>query len=152
MKAWLLTWETYTVTPAEHIVAVLTSRRSTSAVAELMEFLVLRANAGAKSAAYYANRRRELVYRAQTPLGINGVPHGDRIMCGHDPWLYGRIVSQLEVKVDNATKEEIVSWQEPRDLRWEDESARSVVTAREGKRKTVRRLNRPLSQDVSSYA
>jgi len=148
MNAWLLTWVCNTAKVEEQLVAILTSRRSDASVAELMELLVLRANSTARSVAYYANRRRELVYKAQTPLAINRVPHGERILCGHDPWLYGRKVSELEVQVDEASNQEVVTWREPNDFRWTDGSERGIEIAKQGERKSLRRPNRPLSADV----
>jgi hypothetical protein len=148
VKAWLLTWECNTSSVKEKIVAVLCSRRSDQAVAGLMEFLVLRATSSAHSLAYYANRRKELVYRAQTPLAINRVPHGERILCGHDPWLYGRKVSALRVELDAASNEELVSWREPDDFRWTDGSERAIEVARAGIVKSLRRPNRALSADI----
>ena len=148
MKAWLLSWECNTSTVAEKIAAILSSRRSDRAIAELMELLVLRANSTARNVAYYANRKRELVYKAQTPLSINRVPHGERILCGHDPWLYGRKVTDFKVVVDESADEEILTWREPDDFRWVDKSERHVEIAKSGEYKTLRRPNRPLSTDI----
>jgi hypothetical protein len=148
MNAWLLTWECNTSKTREKVVAILSSRRSDRAVAELMEFLVLRANSTARNVAYYANRRKELVYKAQTPLPINRVPHGERILCGHDPWLYGRKVTDFEVVVDESRNEEVLTWREPDDYRWKDKSESHIEVARKGGVKSVRRPNTPLSTDI----
>lgn len=151
MNAWLLTWEWTSTEPTEKIAAILSSRRSDSAIADLMELLVLRSRYPAKEVAYYANRKREMVYKAQTPLGINGVPHGERIMCGHDPWLYGRKVRDLKVAVDESNDEEVITWREPNNFKWADESKRSIVVASEGEVKHWRRPNKPLSKDVWAW-
>jgi hypothetical protein len=148
VNAWLLTWECNTSSVKERIVAILSARRSGGTVAELMELLVLRANSTARNVAYYANRRRDLVYKAQTPLDINRVPHGERILCGHDPWLYGRKVKNLKIEVDASKDEEVVRWQEPDDFRWTDASERRIEVAKEGQQKSLRRPNVPLSTDI----
>lgn len=148
MNAWLLTWEWSSTKPAEKIVAVLSSRRSDSFVAELMELLILRATYTARDIAYYANRKREMAYKAQTPLNVNGVPHGERILCGHDPWLYGRKVSDLMIVVDLSTNEEVLTWKEPNNFKWAEGSTSSIVVAAEGEFKQWRRPNKPLSTDT----
>ncbi len=150
MNAWLLTWECNTAKVKERIVAILSSRKSDRAVAEIMELLVLRANSTARNNAYYANRKRELVYKAQTPLAINRVPHGERILCGHDPWLYGRKVTDLEVEVDESSNEEVLRWREPIDYRWTDSPERSIEVAKQGEYKSLRRPDRPLAADIYS--
>lgn len=116
-----------------------------------MELLVLRSRYPAKEAAYYANRKNAMVYRAQTPLVINDIPHGGRVLCGHDPWLYGRRVRDLRVVVDTNTDEEVITWREPNNGKWADESKRSIVVATEGELKQWRRPNKPLSKDVWAW-
>jgi hypothetical protein len=149
MNAWLLTWKWYQSEPKETVAAILSARKGDQSVSELMELLVLRSISGCASAAYYANRRRELVYKAMTPLAINSVPHGERILCGHDPWLYGRKVKSLKIELDRTTNEEIISWVEPDDFRFKDTQNLRVEVAALGKPVTMRRPNKPLSLDVS---
>lgn len=151
MNAWLLTWEWTSTEPTEKIAAILSPRRSDSAIADLMELLVLRSRYPAKEVAYYANRKRQMVYKAQTPLRISGVPHGERILCGRDPWLYGRKVRDLKVTLDETNDEEVITWQEPKDFKWADESKRSIVVASEGEVRQWRRPNKPLSKDVCAW-
>ena len=148
MRAWLITWECNTSSVVERIVAVLSSRKSDSAVAELMELLVLRATSSVHSLAHYANRRKELVYKAQTPLVINRVPHGERILCGHDPWLYGRKVTGLQIEVSASGNEEVVSWREPDDFGWTNETEREIQVAKAGVVKSLSRRSVPLTSDI----
>ena len=148
VNAWLLTWECNTAKVRERLVAILSSRRSERVIAELMELLVLRASSTAASVAYYANRRRELVDKAITPLVINGVPYGERIRCGHDPWLYGRKVRELKIVLDQRTDEEVVTWREPDDFRSTNGNPGRIEIAKHGITKEWRRPNRPLSADI----
>ena len=148
MNAWLLTWTFTAIEPAEKLVAILPSRRSERNVAELMEFLVLKATSGAGFNAFCVNRRKDLVYKANMTLVISKVPHGNRIFCGHDPWLYGRKVRNLTVSQDESSNEEIISWTEPDNYKL-DEDGRSVVVADRGKSDQLRRRNDyPLSKDI----
>jgi hypothetical protein len=133
MNAWLLTWEWTTTRPREKIVAILSSRRSDASIAELVELLVQRTLCGAHDLAYYANRRKKLICKAETPLIINSIPHGQRVLCGHGPWLYGRVVTDLKVMMDGATDEEVLTWQEPPQYRWAGSSMTAIELAAEGK-------------------
>ena len=72
-------------------------------------------------------------------------------MCGHDPWLYGRKVRDLKVAVDESNDEEVITWREPNNFKWADESKRSIVVASEGEVKHWRRPNKPLSKDVWAW-
>ena len=72
-------------------------------------------------------------------------------MCGHDPWIYGRKVRDLKVTLDETNDEEVITWREPKDFKWADESKRSIVVASEGEVKQWRRPNKPLSKDVWAW-
>jgi hypothetical protein len=148
MRAWLLTWVFTSTEPKEKVVAILPARRSDRSVAELMELLVQRAMSGAGSALHYLHRRKQLVHKAQTPLVINKVPHGQRVLCGHDPWLYGRVVSELKVVVDQQSGDEVLLWVEPDDWKFADGERSNVEVASAGEHCELRRPNRPLSGDV----
>lgn len=148
MNAWLITCERLDVRPEpyEEIAAILSGRRSERSVAEFMEFLYLRATCDALSMAYYANLPKEMIGRAQYPQPINGVPH-ERISCGHNPWLYGRRVTNLTISRDG--DDEVLKWQEPRTFRWEGASRTEFETAEAGELKEWRRpVNCPLSEDA----
>jgi len=148
VKAWLLTWTWLKYEPAESLVAILSSRKSDRSVAELMELLVLRSQGAAVENAHYAHRPKPPSLKAQTPLLINRVPHGDRVLCGYDPWLYGRKVSDLHIVLDRAANEEVLSWREPDDYAWAEPDERTLTPAAQGKPKQLRRPNGPLSADA----
>lgn len=147
MRAWLLTWVYHKSKVQEEIVAVLSSRKSDKTVSELVEFIVLRANSSVINMAYYANRRDKLVYKASTSQLINGVPHGERVLCGHDPWLYARKVTDFKVDFDEKSNEEIVSWREPDNYRWTQDK-RSIEVSELGSLKVIRRQKKELSSDI----
>lgn len=148
MNAWLITWERLDVRPElyEKIAAILSSRRSEHSVAEFMEFLYLRATCDASDMAYFANRPRKMIGRAQYPQSINEMPH-ERILCGHNPWLYGRRVTNLTVSREG--EDEVIRWQEPPTFRWKGTSRTVFEIAEVGELKEWRRpANRPLSEDA----
>jgi hypothetical protein len=148
VNAWLVTWEgTEHRKQLDRVAAIMGSRRSEGAVAEYVEMLYLRAMCDAQDMAYYANRPGKFPYRAQKGLLINQVPHGDHVLCGHNPWLYARKVSKLEVRRDG--KFEVLSWQEPPTIRWKGDSRVEFDAWTPGKPGSCRRLaERPLSEDI----
>jgi hypothetical protein len=143
MKAWLLTWKWYDSERSEKVVVIISSRRSEKYIREFVELLVMASEYNATDMAYFANKRRESQYQAKCPLNINGVPHGDRMICGNDPLLYARKVSSLKVKRDKKTGEEVLSWREPDDYE-SSNTKREVVIASQGIETTIRRPNESL--------
>ncbi len=93
---------------------------------------------------YFSNKRREIPYQTQEVDIINKLPHGDRIRCGHNPWIYARKVSNLIIEVNEATDSEILTWQEPRVFRWKDENRLDIVLDREGATKSLERRRSPV--------
>jgi hypothetical protein len=94
-----------------------------------------------------ANRPKKMIYRADYPQLINGVPHGARILCGNNPWLYGRRVRNLEIRKEGVT--EVITWQEPPTWRRKASSGFEIEIVSEGELKEWRRPgNRPLSEDA----
>ena len=111
MNAWVITWEGTSshINDENRLVAIIGARRSSSYITELVEFLYLRASSGADEMAYFANRPKKKPHKAERRLMINLVPHGDRVSCGDNPFLYARKVSNLSVVVDKETDTEKIS-------------------------------------------
>jgi hypothetical protein len=109
MKAWLVTWEWLSneATVADHIAAILNSRWSIQRVAQTVEFLYIKGTACASDMAAYARRSTSQPYRVEGDF--NG-----RMTCGHNPWLFARLVSNLKVSIDPETRLETIAWIEPR--------------------------------------
>jgi hypothetical protein len=49
---------------------------------------------------------------------INGIPHGGRMICGYNPWLHARIVSDLKIESDDERDCEVIRWREPPVFQW----------------------------------
>ena len=148
MKAWLITWENAEVRRKlpEKIAAVLSSRLSSGRVAELVELLMLRATCDASSMAHYARRPKDRLHHAETSLLINQIPHGDRVLCGSNPWLYGRKVSELSIRRERDC--EVLSWREPPTTRWKT-PMREFGPWTDGEVMQHRRpVDRPVSEDI----
>jgi len=106
MKAWLITWDWTgdAAAVADVVVGVLNPRWGDRRVADMVEFLYSNTTANISELAHYAKRPSNNPYRAEIRNG--------RIHCGHNPFLYARIVSDLKIEIGSDGKESI-TWKEP---------------------------------------
>ncbi len=110
MNAWLLTWEG-TAGPAvvsdKKIIAILPSRRSAAAVADLVDVLYCRSVDSAFDMASMANKRaqRKSMYRHLYSTN-------SRFFYGRNPCIFARQVTDLRIKQDLDGKSELLSWRE----------------------------------------
>ena len=118
MKAWLVTWEWC----GEHakrddkIAAIFNPRFGGVRVRELVEFLY--ANEYTLSERMDLARGRPNPYPAKFGT-LDDVPWDGEIICGHNPYLRGRLVEDLTVQRD-ANGKETANWKErPKpDINW----------------------------------
>ena len=139
MNAWLITWEgtSQKITDENRIIGIIGSRRSESFVAELVEFIYLRNSSTAFEMAYVANRPKKKPYPVERVQIINGVPHGERLICGHNPWIYARKVENLNIELDGNV--EIITWKEPNNYRWKNKRKMEIEIDERGAIKTIRK-------------
>ncbi len=106
MKAWLITWDWTgdAAAVADVVVGILNSSWADKRVADIVEFLYSNTTANISELAHYAKKPSNNPYRAEI---CNG-----RIHCGHNPFLYARIVSDLTIEIDSDGKE-LITWMEP---------------------------------------
>ena len=108
MNAWLLTWEG-TSGPAlsrdRKIVAILSARRTSGAVADIVDTLYCRTVDSAYGMVSLANKRsqRERQYKL---LGSTS----QRFFYGGNPCIFARVVSELTVDTSDAQDTETVRW------------------------------------------
>lgn len=116
-KAWLITWEwigNYAAMP-EKVACILNSRTSPERVREILELLYANTKYNLSERLNYA-RRHFNPYPAQFG-SIEGVTWTGEITCGHNPWLYARLVESLLIESDPDGKEH-VRWAERQGLRY----------------------------------
>lgn len=149
MNAWLLTWDGTSpkITDENRIIGIIGSRRSKNFVADLVEFIYSRNTSSASDMAYIANRPKQKPFQAEKTQIINGVPHGERIICGHNPWIYARKVRNLRITQEDDF--EIVTWREPDNYQWKNKQKMEIVVEKKGstrklKRSTEHRLSREM--------
>jgi hypothetical protein len=126
ISAWLVTWEwtSDSASVVDRIAAVISGRKSTASVAEFVEWYYALTSFSAAELVAYARSPKSNPYRATTMEMINHVPHGERILCGAHPWLYGRKVKNLVVESQPDSGLETVSWMEPPIFRWRTDRSR----------------------------
>lgn len=116
MKAWLITWETAGGAAAEnHIASILSARTGPEDVRKYVEQIYADSEYSLRERAEmarYNKPRRNNPYPAEF---MRVTPKGPRfrgqIMCGHNPYLYGRLVENIEI-VDLADFESTITWDE----------------------------------------
>lgn len=140
MKIWLVTWEwgSDSSRVADKIAAVLDYRYSCKTFPRFVEFLYARATSNVKELLYYARYRKNNPYQAKIGISLNGIPHGDRIFCGANPYLYARYVSDFFVDDDVDNDLEIITWTEPDSYRF-TKDGNHIEIAQKGKKEHTKR-------------
>jgi len=93
-----------------NVAAILNYRLSGYTVREFVERLYINNYGSLSQRVAYAKNKKNNPYPAQ-PHSINGVPWLDRIICGHNPELYARLVDDIRVHIDENGKE-VLTWKE----------------------------------------
>ena len=111
-KAWLITWEGSKVNKSQQVVNIFDSRISTQRVKDFLENYYIACHYSLFEKATYASNpsRKRNPYPAESAK-LNGVPWHGQFTCGHNPFLFARIVKNLIVSIDKK-KKEIISWEE----------------------------------------
>lgn len=147
MNAWLLTWEGTlgpAVEPDNKILAILSSRRSSSSVEDIVDTLYCRNVDSAHDMMLYANKRKQRVARYRA--------HGSmpsRFLYGRNPYIFARLVTDLKVSRDETKRRETIRWTDPAVFGNADSGSglKEIYPSRECE--VVRSL-RPLAFDIHS--
>jgi len=145
MNAWLLTWEGTgrNVTPENKIVAIVSSRRSSSFIEDLVEVLYCRTADSAYDAARGANRSRQRRNQLRATFSAN-----NQIFFGRNPLIFARRVTNLVVVQNETQGMETITWLDPPYLKIQSPDYMPVVADRERIRCLVRPINLSLSQEL----
>lgn len=110
MNAWLLTWEG-TTGPAlaadKKIIAILSSRRSETAIADVVDVLYCRSVDSAFDMASLLNKRAARKRQYRHLYSTNS-----RLFYGRDPCIFARQVTNLRIERDLSTRSELLRWHE----------------------------------------
>lgn len=111
MSAWLITWEEHAPRrrrPArDRIVAILDPRTSSETIKTIVEAFHNSSQYTLSEQAGFANRRKFDAYPAEY-MPFDGTVFLGRITCGHDPYLYARLVDKLTITGRPGSED--VSW------------------------------------------
>ena|SRR6266550_1087067 len=118
-KAWLVTWEWMGdhAKPPDKVAEILDPRLPPARVREILELLYHRDASLSEKMAWRLQKKRQ-VYPAKF-IDLEGLQWHGQIECGHNPWLFARLVDDLMVECDENGKEN-ATWKDrysPRDLR-----------------------------------
>jgi len=152
MNAWLITWKWIGdfAKVRDPFIGILSGRKGDRSVAEFVEYQYLLMTSSARELAYFAKQPSKIPYKADTVMRINEVPHGGRITCGNNPFIYARKVSDLVISQAHNQTFEIIKWQEPPSYKWEDSSEWPTL-AQDGEHKElIRGLTNPMN-NIFSY-
>jgi hypothetical protein len=119
MKAWLVTWEWVGdhAKREKKVAAVLNPRLGGARVRELVEFLYATEN-------YTTGELMALAKGGKNPYPaifgtLNGAPWEGQIHCGHNPFLFARLVDDLKVERDEHGMETPLWKERPKlDMSW----------------------------------
>lgn len=137
MKAWLVSWIAASgraeAEVADEVILVLNSQWAIERVAAIVELFYTASTSDVGELARNARRPAATPYRATI--------ENYRITCGHNPYLYARLVSDVEVTRDSPEAYELISWTEPDHLALA--GSRVVKTANGNRRSFQRRRDGP---------
>jgi len=119
-KAWLVTWESPRTPPDSEaqIVAILDYRCSEKKVKLYIEQCYIDRCYSLEEKMACAKSRKNNPYPAEFNK-INGLVFAGQITCGANPWLFGRLVKNLSLRVDEDGGQKLL-WEEteiPKSLR-----------------------------------
>jgi hypothetical protein len=105
MTAWLITWEWHGQNKpvSDPIVAILNRDLPVDRVAEIAESVYVGSKFQLDRRLAYADTLGEFPFTARLPSG--------EIFCGTNPFLYGRLVDELKIEIDDHGNQKLV-WTE----------------------------------------
>jgi len=112
MMAWLITWNHSGnhEQMGDTIAAILNYSLPAEEVREMMELLYVNKYASLSERLAYARDRKNNPYPAESDT-TDGVSVNTGITCGHNPWLYARIVENIILNIAVDGKESL-AWKE----------------------------------------
>ena len=118
-KAWLVTWEwmgNHAKRP-DKVAEILDPRLPPERVRRIVELLYHR-EASLSEKVSWRLRKKQQIYPAKF-INLEGMQWHGQIECGHNPWLFARLVDDLTIERDEQGNE-TATWKDryrPRDIR-----------------------------------
>ena len=111
-SAWLVTWDWVGdhAKVEDPVAAILNYRTSPEKVRRFAELLYASEFYSHGEKLLFAKDRKRNPYPAEFGA-VNGVPWQGQITCGHNPWLFARLVKNLSIEIDEQGEEQL-DWNE----------------------------------------
>lgn len=126
-----------------NILAIISSRRSSSFIRDLVDVLYSRSVDSAYDMATRANKRKQRDREWKATFSTS-----NRLFYGRNPMIFARLVTDLKVVRNESQGTETVSWTDPPYLKIEKPGDLPVVADPERDCELVRQINVPLSGDM----
>jgi hypothetical protein len=112
ISAWLVTWENSgSQLSVPLIAAIFNSRWSSERVRQIVEVLYINSSYSLSERIRYAKDKSSNPYPAEFNKRQAGVPFSGHIICGHNPYLFARLVDNLVYDGDEfEDNERLVTW------------------------------------------
>lgn len=91
----------------DQVAAILNYRTSPERVRRFVELLYASRFYSYSEKLLFAKDRKRNPYPAEFGA-VNGLPWQGQVTCGHNPWLFARLVENLRVEVDEQGEEQLV--------------------------------------------
>lgn len=128
ITAWLVTWDSAAEEDSkQRIAAILNPHWSARRVRELVEIIYVNSCYSISERIGYAKNRSFNPYPAQFS-GFSGIKWEGQITCGHNPWLFARMVDNLTTAPNDEAK---VTWSERPLPNFEETSRRFGIRGNE---------------------
>ena len=113
VSAWLVTWESTAELDRDRVAAVFRPQLSAEVVRRMVEMLYATSEYSPGEQIRWALKPKENPYSA-TFAFIDGVRWRGQIHCGHNPFLYARLVDELRAEPQDDGTEQTVWVERPR--------------------------------------
>jgi hypothetical protein len=115
ITAWLVTWQWVGdhAKPERKIAAILNPHWSPDRVREYVEFMYVNSHYSISERIAYAKNRSFNPYPAKFAC-VNDIPWNGQITCGHNPWLFARLVDNLAATGEPDDEEKVVWTERPK--------------------------------------
>lgn len=102
-KAWLISW-TFSDGTDDKDILILDCRRSSNFVKSVLELIYFQEEYSLEEQISYTKNKTLNPYKAEE-VKKNGIPYSGEILCGHNPYLRARIVSNIKIITKGSEKE-----------------------------------------------
>jgi hypothetical protein len=146
MYAWVLTWEGTkgpALDPDKKIIAVLSGRRSSDFIADLVDVLYWRNIASVSLMSSMANKRRARDHQFKHIYS-----RGNRLFYGNNPCIFARLVEEFQARISKDGTIETVTWTDLPEYKKSATVGSGIEVSIPARKCKVRRMCVPIGRDI----